>query len=43
MLLEIMETADAVVNFVTDNSIPQANIQAIIEKDGQWYLFHWGP
>ena len=26
-------------DYVTDNTIAQAKIVTIIEKDGQWYLF----
>lgn len=29
------------VKFVNDNSVPQANIVRIMERDGQWILFYW--
>lgn len=34
-------TADELVNFVNDNAVAQANITAIREKDGGWWLFYW--
>ena len=37
------ETAALLAQYVTDNSIPQANIVHIEESDGRWYLFWFTP
>jgi len=37
------ETADALIVYVNDESIAQANIVQIVVKDGQWWLFWTTP
>lgn len=34
-------SASDLADYVNDQSIVQANIQTILEKDGRWYLFWW--
>ena len=36
-------TADALVQYVNDNTIPSANVKAIVVKDGQFWLFWFMP
>lgn len=36
-------TADELAQYVTDQSIPQANIVSIHDKDGRWWLFWTTP
>jgi hypothetical protein len=35
------ESAADLAEHVTDQAIANADITAIIEKDGRWYLFHF--
>ena len=43
--MEVLDftTAAELAQYVTDNSIPQANIVNITEDDGRWYLFWYAP